>query len=311
MRQKHLILSLLIVMLFGNYGYASYLELMRKYGYFNAQPPAIQAVSNIATTATPFPYGSYTNPQGQYADGMNLYQYVRSNPVKNVDSFGLQAFPFIYMQPAPPRRCGNCGPDITSKIDALNKELSSWFNDDLSPSERDDYCYGRVSLGGWEIVELKTISDLVKRDSSYKECATGDCKDTVQVHGRCQSPHEVNYYLYGVMTRLCADHFSDEIASATGNNIYQPEVNLHPQDPLVQFILAGIHTLFWDWKPGNDRHCKLAWMRAGFDGNPAGVSCGDRFYCKKDVCKNSPNFLSALWMSNDGGGQTIRIRGNK
>jgi len=132
MRQKHLILSLLIVMLFGNYGYASYLELMRKYGYFNAQPPAIQAVSNIATTATPFPYGSYTNPQGQYADGMNLYQYVRSNPVKNVDSFGLQAFPFIYMQPAPPRRCGNCGPDITSKIDALNKNIAILEKDNLA-----------------------------------------------------------------------------------------------------------------------------------------------------------------------------------
>ena len=35
------------------------------------------------------------NSQSQYRDGMSLYEYVKSNPVKNIDAMGLDIWSFV------------------------------------------------------------------------------------------------------------------------------------------------------------------------------------------------------------------------
>ena len=43
------------------------------------------------------------DPMSQYHDGMNLYQYVQSNPVNNLDAFGLAMYrPSPASKPSPP-----------------------------------------------------------------------------------------------------------------------------------------------------------------------------------------------------------------
>ena len=52
------------------------------------EPPMARNVSS--------PQFTRQNPTEQYGDGMNLYQFVRSNPQRYVDPFGLMAFVLIY-----------------------------------------------------------------------------------------------------------------------------------------------------------------------------------------------------------------------
>lgn len=78
MKFRHFVLLSIIAALLTNSAHARYLQQMQQYGYVNSRPPTI--------TAQPV-------PQRQYADGMNLYQYVRSRPTVAIDPLGLNAKP--------------------------------------------------------------------------------------------------------------------------------------------------------------------------------------------------------------------------
>lgn len=242
-----------------------------------------------------------------YADGMNLYEYVKSKPISEIDPLGLyvpnsvlkHCFP---SPPKTPKKCGNCGPDISMSLLILEGNIERWFNGgphDAYISEDDktisgdstrkiNFCKGRMDLSGWDILSLKSYgrgNDKTPREtSSIPGCATKSCQDTVKVGNGCYSADEVNYYLYGIMTRLCEEY---SFARKKVLSIY------FGQSYDDQRSLVGLYTWVYIFTPGNARSCKIAWFNAGYNKNLFGVTCGNLDYCKD--CGKSYNSLVAWW----------------
>jgi len=110
-------------------------------------------------------------------------------------------------------------------------------------------CSGMWGTDRWDIDQLHFGPGL------YPCCATGDCKETVQVNGRCYSQHAVNYYLWGVMNSLCS-------------------------------VVPGYHTelgLEWALISG-DYGCKREWALAGLKGTMHVSNCSEYLSCKT-TCK--------------------------
>ena len=143
------------------------------------------------------------DPSG-YADGMNLYEYVRGNPIRLRDSHGLAAVT---------NTC-YCGPDVT---DWLVQELIIWSNwiDRLLPiihkwvdadtawygsanQVRDIYRHAFMLAIGPKLTYFPTTT------FSSKSCPTPpNCKNTVALAGTCIHTSEVGNFVYGFV----AEHF--------------------------------------------------------------------------------------------------------
>lgn len=83
MKLKHLVLVSIALIFLSNNANARYLEQMRRYEYVSARPAVVENVHRNA--------GSPSITSSQYKDGMNLYEYVRSNPVTYRDPSGETA----------------------------------------------------------------------------------------------------------------------------------------------------------------------------------------------------------------------------
>ncbi len=138
----------------------------------------------------PQPNVSHNGYNNQYADGMNLYQYVRSNPLNHLDPTGLK---------------GCCGPDVTDSLRTLmaqvNKDWNSW-----DWWEKNRRCNGMISVNGWDVKQLKN------RSVREKGCGTGDCKGTVRAYDVCSDAAQVNYMLWGKMNKLCGNSLAGSLA---------------------------------------------------------------------------------------------------
>jgi hypothetical protein len=113
MKYRTTILSVIITCITAVSAQAQYLRMMQQYGYIQSRPPVISpavtvqhvGVRPINATVTPrqtvqpivpspslSPVAQFKSqpPQlKQYQDGMNLYQYCKSDPVNYVDPWGL------------------------------------------------------------------------------------------------------------------------------------------------------------------------------------------------------------------------------
>ena len=196
--------------------------------------------------------------KNQYGDGGNLYEYAQSNALMHSDALGLS---FVYGGPmmmddaghsaVPPlarrRRCDTCGPDVTEALHSLERKVRSDFNH-LSLGEQTAKCTGLWGGATWDITQLHD-PDLLTQEG----CGTGYCAQTVQVNGKCYSPHAVNYYLYGVMHDLCS--IAPEKTVRIGS--------------LWPLFLSG------------DYNCKRKWANAGIYGDLSGPECSTYSFCKK------------------------------
>lgn len=111
-----------------------------------------------------------------------------------------------------PRGCvqkGVCGPDITDALErALSRvksEFASW-----SGTKRFAACANLVTLPGaaisWDVVELGPGGRERFARAHRPECST--CGFSVQVGRDCHYSGSVNYVVFGLMMRLCHDHFA-------------------------------------------------------------------------------------------------------
>jgi RHS repeat-associated protein len=256
--------------------------------WFTQDPLGITPNGSIGNTAF--------SPKKQYQDGMSLYEYAKSNSLKNIDVYGLIAdMPNLF--PYPIQRCGNCGPNVTSLLQNMRMSLMRWFysNGDagiqygLFPpkdnNDRKSLCRGIISLNGWDITELKSEWEGEIRGSKFKDCATGTCGNTVKVGNGCYGKDEVNYYAFGVMASICEQYFPDD--PSTSYSEYQTVLNLY---------LYPYASWRYGWKEGNSIQCKSAWFQAGYNANPLGVSCGNRVpECKLEGCTGCFNQFNVLW----------------
>jgi RHS repeat-associated protein len=118
--------------------------------------------------------------------GMNSYAYVKDDPTKNSDPIGLQT-----------TSCDSlCGPDITAQLYSLKGAV--WGRFRMAP------WWLKLSACVWdmlfEVQELHTSGSVRGRQGA---CPTHDCSDTVWMFNSCVKAYEANYFLSGVIVRLC------------------------------------------------------------------------------------------------------------
>ena len=149
-----------------------------------------------------------------------------------------------------------CGPDITDTLEAALSRTKTTFAD-WSSTQRLVACHtlGQTAVGtlGWEINQLGPgpRDRLVER---YRpECSTCADQPSVQVEGGCHYAGSVNYVVYGVMFRLCHDHFKPS-----------PLRRLFTEDAMTVSVYA--------WKKlrgAPNLEASLNWAKAGYNDWPA------------------------------------------
>ena len=192
----------------------------------------------------------------QYSDGMNVYEYVGSNPVVDSDSLGLYlglGRDFADNLPGPRKKCGICGPDVTAQLTMVRSELSRKYNDPAN--DKDTLCDEMYSGDGWDIGDLHY--ETVQVPSG---CATMDCEDTVMVGNKCYSVHEVNYYMWGIINQLCGEGLGKTTFYAHKWAKYGAPVTA---------CLAGIPCK-------GDADCKKRWAESGYTNGPP-PNCGSEY----------------------------------
>jgi hypothetical protein len=92
MKRTHLIAALAGLMALGAFAGDASAYYHPGMGRFMSRDPGVEAAMRIGAGGSAVVGGFMPrDPTGQYADGMNLYQYVRSSPVLLIDPLGLSA----------------------------------------------------------------------------------------------------------------------------------------------------------------------------------------------------------------------------
>jgi hypothetical protein len=113
--------------------------------------------------------------------------------------------------------------DVTTALKDMLGRITMDFP--KSPKRQREVCFHLVSPVPWpltrqdvglatanwdtkEFIERSVNSPpqgfFTKANSEWEMCATGDCRNTVQVNGACHNMFSVNYVVYGHVTRLCS-----------------------------------------------------------------------------------------------------------
>ena len=146
-------------------------------------------------------------------------------------------------------------------------------------SKRETQCDALDSLTtgavAWDIVELHNNAWILGyRPACVTQGATPPCGSTVQVGGDCYYAGSLNYVIYGVMCKLCSDHYT-----ATGN---ASGIARFTQSKMEYWIniykgtgFTGAGTPSPNYGPSRD------WAIAGYNGWLAGGAppAGDRNNC--------------------------------
>ena len=190
---------------------------------------------------------------GQYKDGMNLYEYVKSNPVLLNDAIGLDAHVVpdaIDLINSGKKRCGVCGPDITGALSDLNRVIdAAWRAYIKTDEQKKNICNAMFNpVVGWD------MSDMLDGSLDTYKCPIGNCGGTVTVSGKCYDASKVNYWLWGKMRGLCKDSLKD----ATGYvDTWKKWAYSHPIDSDTQaWISAGYSGSISPSGEGNCPKCK-------------------------------------------------------
>ncbi|MDA1273066.1 MAG: DUF4157 domain-containing protein [Verrucomicrobia bacterium] len=113
-----------------------------------------------------------------------------------------------------------CGPDVTGEISAAVSNTKSTFAG-WNAAKRESQCDALDSLStgamAWDILELHNNDWIhrVYRPACASAGATPPCGSTVQVETDCHYAGSPNYVIYGVMCKLCNDHFT-AVGNANG-----------------------------------------------------------------------------------------------
>ncbi len=184
--------------------------------------------------------------------------------------------------PTPTANLGVCGPDVTQRISEALAKLKSDFGG-VPVKQQDDLCdtldHLPIALVTWDINDLHNNAWIL----SYRAdgCATSGadprCGSSVQIGTECYYAGSANYVVFGVMCRLCHDHF-----------IGTPDAARFDESRMLRLIKE-----YKGWGLlGANISTAEGWASAGYNGWPAGgiAPAGDRSNCSP-TCPTSPNLI--------------------
>jgi hypothetical protein len=208
-------------------------------------------------------WGYEFDPKLQFADSLNVYEYANSKPTIEKDPLGL----YIGAHKRRLRRClsdsdesckGKCGPDVTRSFYQMVTDVKRKLHDEFQqyPSSKDRVCGpdGIMSSTGWDIVEAWSPPYAPGPYPSGKYC-----DNMVTLNNKCVNIWELNYYLWGLLNRICGHKKEDTLLLAWSWSVSRPD------DPV----------------------CKYKFASAGYDGG--GAIAGPLSDCDMSACCSTKN----------------------
>lgn len=174
---------------FYNYGNRYYDPIL---GRWISTDPIEELGFITSLTATSPLLAEYLMDQSESELDIGAYNFVGNNPVNYYDEFGLH-----YDQKS--ADC-LCGPDVTSQVDAIRTEVSTFYSS-LSGWKKFKACSyvltPPMAIDAWDIDELRYIS--------YPPVTSkNECERTVVYKGHCYYGGSVNYALWGMIRKECS-----------------------------------------------------------------------------------------------------------
>ena len=189
---------------------------------------------------------------------------------------------------------GICGPDVTEPLEAIVDQTRSKFAG-WEAEYRESACDSIVSytrgMDAWDIIELHRNDWILRyRPSCATSGAEPRCGSSVQVGTDCHYAGSANYVIFGVMCKLCEDHFR-----ALGS----PRTDDFSREEMLGWINLykglGLPVTVLPFGRATNLEASQAWATAGYDGWPAAPSPpGDRDNCLP-VCATPHSDRFIVW----------------
>ncbi|MCX5791530.1 MAG: hypothetical protein NTY45_04820 [Elusimicrobia bacterium] len=175
-----------------------------------------------------------------------------------------------------------CGPDVSVPLGNVLQKIENAYNS-WTPEQKEDRCLAmdvntkHPAIDAWDIEDLR--SDLGYSSSISKELKkNGACQHTVAVDGKCFRAEEVNYVMWGAMTRLCGKSLRWSSAKVRAYLFY------------YYTPLSRDHRGKKDSAYKAEAYNKVAWTKAGYAGWPKNWSP----YATRPECAISPQFVNSV-----------------
>jgi RHS repeat-associated protein len=130
-----------------------------------------------------------------YREGLSLYQFENSDPVKFLDASGWEAT----------SSC-TCGPDVTVELLQIRQQVMrqiAGLNQSQERQLKNDLLNPFTADRAWDIAQFPS-------DSAYSpKCGTGtgNCAGTVTIYNTCYDQGAANYWLIGVIVQAAENTF--------------------------------------------------------------------------------------------------------
>jgi hypothetical protein len=173
-----------------------------------------------------------------------------------------------------------CGPDVTEEITTALSNVRSTFRGLPTQALKEGACNSLDSLltGGfaWDIIDLHNNAWIHQnyRPTCATAGATPPCGSSVQVGSECYYAGSANYVVFGVMCKLCFDHYMSTL-NPQGVNRFTKSKMLRLINYYKGTGFSGLAT------PAANFAESQQWAAAGYDGWPSGGTppAGDRSNC--------------------------------
>lgn len=189
-----------------------------------------------------------------------------------------------------------CGVDVTSNtrgaVRSAKTSFAGWSNDFKHRACESLHSF-RTGSYAWDILELhsQVTSDTLNvglRPACATSGATPACGSSVTVDGSCHFAGSANYVIYGVMCKLCFNHYRQMLSDSSWYELIDRDTY---QDGILQFSLSGMLGLIDLYKkyipllmlesPAGNIDAAKRWSIAGYNGWPTGATTpvADRGNC--------------------------------
>jgi len=145
------------------------------------------------------------DPIGFESGDLNMYRYLLNRPLQLVDPTGEN----------PMNSCKGCGPDIGISLNLMENRVRAILLI-MDTTKKKNACSTIFATAGWDIPILAGSGPTVEGCPSDEKC-----KRTVTIDGKCYDSHAVNYYLFGLLNKLCGFGYAKGGAAVVGWSNYK------------------------------------------------------------------------------------------